>query len=191
MLESLAANDPTNGRARREVGWGYKQLGTTQVAAGDYPGAVESLQKSLAIKESSAAADPQNSQASFDLASGHVDLAEALSDMGKEVQAVAQASQGITIVTALSSADPTNAAYSRNLAIYEEKFGDAFARSAADNSRPTAHRTQAWSEAREAYEKAEKIFSTLSDHGTLAPADAGAPKNLPASSFAADRPCSN
>ena len=50
-LESLAAVDPNNGRARREVGWGYKQLGTTQVAAEDYPGAVESLQKSLAIKE--------------------------------------------------------------------------------------------------------------------------------------------
>ena len=35
-LESLAAVDPNNGRARREVGWGYKQLGTTQVAADDY-----------------------------------------------------------------------------------------------------------------------------------------------------------
>ncbi|MGI8956668.1 MAG: protein kinase domain-containing protein [Chthoniobacterales bacterium] len=177
-LQSLAAIDPNNGRARREVGWGYKQLGNTQVAAGDYPGAIESLQKSLAIKESFAAADPQNAQASFDLASGHNDLAEALTAMGEEVQAVAQARQGITIMTTLLGADPTNAIYSRNLAIDEERLGDAFARSGADNSRPTAHRAQAWSEARGAYQKAEQIFSTLRDHGTLPPADAGAPQKF-------------
>ncbi len=90
-LESIAAIDPNNGRARREVGWGYKQLGTTQVAMGNYSGAVESLQKSLSIKESSATADPQNAQASLDLASGHVDLAEALSALGDPTQAVEEA----------------------------------------------------------------------------------------------------
>ena len=177
-LESLAAVDPNNGRARREVGWGYKQLGTTQVAAEDYPGAVESLQKSLAIKEISAAADPQNAQASLDLASGHVDLAEALSATGDAAQAVEEARQGIAIVTALSAADPTNAIYSRNLAIYEEKLGDAFARSGADAHAPTAQRTRAWSDARAAYEKAGRIFSNLRDLGTLPPADADQPQKF-------------
>jgi eukaryotic-like serine/threonine-protein kinase len=177
-LESLAAIDPNNGRARREVGWGYKQLGTTQVAAEDYPGAVESLQKSLAIKESFAVADPQNAQASFDLASGHVDLAEALTATGDAAQAVAQARQGITIVTALLAADPTNAIYSRNLAIYEEKLGDAFACSGADRNALTAQRTRAWTDARRAYEKAEEITSNLRDHGTLPPADAGQPQKF-------------
>jgi eukaryotic-like serine/threonine-protein kinase len=177
-LESLAAADPDNGRARREVGWGYKQLGTTQVAAEDYPGAVESLQKSLAIKESFAVADPQNAQASFDLASGHVDLAEALTGEGDPVPAVGHARQAITIVTALLSADPTNAIYSRNLAIYEEKLGDAFARSGADRNALTVQRTRAWSDARGAYEKAEEIVSNLRDHGTLPPADAGQPQKF-------------
>jgi tetratricopeptide (TPR) repeat protein len=177
-LESLAGADPNNGRARREVGWGYKQLGTTQVAAQDYPGAMESLQKSLAIKESFAAADPQNAQASFDLASGLVDLAEALTAKGDPVPAVGHARQAITIVTALLSADPTNAIYSRNLAIYEEKLGDAFARSGADRNSLTAQRTRAWSDAREAYEKAEEIVSNLRDHGTLPPADADQPQKF-------------
>ncbi|HEY3662037.1 MAG TPA: serine/threonine-protein kinase [Chthoniobacterales bacterium] len=179
-LESIAAANPTNGRAQREVGWGYKQLGTTQVAADDFPGAVESLRKSLAIKETAAAADPQNAQANFDLASGHVDLAEALSATGDQAQAVAQARQGITIVTALLAADPTNAIYSRNLAIYEEKLGDAFARSGEDKNGLTAQRTRAWSDARESYAKAETIFATLRDHGTLPPADAGQPQKLAA-----------
>ncbi len=179
-LESIAAADPTNGRARREVGWGYKQLGTTQVAAEDFHGAVESLQKSLAIKEASAAADPQNAQASLDLASGHVDLAEALSGTGDQAQAVAHARHGITIVTALAAADPTNAMYSRNLAIYEERLGDAFARSGADKNGPIPQRALAWSEARESYQKAATIFSALRDHGTLPPADADKPQKLAA-----------
>ena len=160
------------------MGWGYKQLGTTQVAADDYSGAVESLQKSLAIKENSAAADPQNAQASLDLASGHADLAEALSALGDAAQAVEEAQKGITIMTALSAADPTNAIFSRNLAIDEEKLGDAFARSGANAQAPTAQRTHAWSDARVAYEKAGKIFADLRDLGTLPPADAGQPQKL-------------
>jgi tetratricopeptide (TPR) repeat protein len=179
-LASIAAADPDNGRARREVGWGYKQLGTAQVAAEDFSGAVGSLGKSLAIRESAAAVDPQNAQASFDLASGHIDLAEALSATGDTPRAVAQARQGITILTALSAADPTNAVYSRNLAVYEEKLGDAFARSGADNNGPTAQRSRAWSDARDSYKKAEAIFTTLRDHGTLPPADAGQPQKLAA-----------
>ncbi len=179
-LESLAAIDPNNGRARREVAWGYKQLGTTQVAAEDYPGAVDSLQKSLAIKESFAVADPQNAQASFDLAGGHVDLAEALTGRGDPVPAVAHARQAITITTALLNADPTNAIYSRNLAIYEEKLGDACARSGADENTPTAQRIRAWSDARETYKKAGEIFSNLRDHGTLPPADADQPQKFTA-----------
>ena len=83
-------------------------------------------------------------------------------------------------MTALSAADPTNAIYSRNLAIYEEKLGDAFARSGADKNTPTAQRTRAWSDAREAYEKAGAIFSNLRDLGTLPPADAGLPQKFSA-----------
>ncbi len=174
-FESLAAADPDNGRARREVGWGYKQLGDALMAAGDYAGALASLQKSLSIKEKFAAADPQNAQASFDLATGHVDFAEALSATGDAAQAVEQARQGILILTALSSADPTNVIYSRNLAIDEEKLGDAFAHAGADKNSPRTQRIRAWSDARESYEKAGAIFSELRDHGTLPPADADMP----------------
>ena len=174
-LESLADDDPDNSRARREVGWGYKQLGDALMAAGDDAGALASYQKSVSIKEKFAAADPRNAQASFDLATGHVDFAEALSATGDAPQAIEQARQGILILTALSSADPTNVIYSRNLAIDEEKLGDAFAHAGADKNAPRAQRTRAWSAARESYEKAGAIFSELRDHGTLPPADAGMP----------------
>ena len=94
--------------------------------------------------------------------------------------AVGHARQAITIVTALLTADPTNAIYSRNLAIYEEKLGDAFARSGADKNTSTAQRIRAWSDARETYKKAGEIFSNLRDHGTLPPADADQPQKFAA-----------
>ena len=109
---------------------------------------------------------------------GHVDFAEALSATGDTGQAVVQARQGITILTALSAADPTNAIYSRNLAIYEEKLGDAFARAGADKNSSSAQRIRAWSDAGESYEKAGAIFCELRDHGTLPPADADKPQKF-------------
>ena len=177
-LESLAAADPNNGRARREVGWGYYQLGGVLMAGGDYADALDSRQKALAIREKFSAADPQNAQASFDLAGAHVDLAEALTAKGDPVRTVEEARKGITILTTLSTADPTNVIYSRNLAVYDEKLGDAFARSGADTSAPAAERIRAWSGARETYKKAGEIFSNLRDHGTLPPVDADQPQKF-------------
>jgi hypothetical protein len=148
------------------------------VAAADYAGAVESLQKALTIREKFSAADPQNAQASFDLAVGHVDLAEALTAKGDPLRAVEVARKGVVILTSLLTTDPTNVIYSRNLAICEEKLGEAFARSGADKNAPTAERIRAWSDARETYVKAGVIFSSLRDHGTLPPADADQPKKF-------------
>jgi hypothetical protein len=133
------------------------------------------IRSPFSIKEKFAAADPRNAQASFDLATGHVDFAEALSATGDAPQAVEQARQGILILTTLLSADPTNVIYSRNLAIDEEKLGDAFARSGANKNSAKTQRTRAWSAARESYEKAGAIFSALRDRGTLPPADIGMP----------------
>ncbi|HEY2799770.1 MAG TPA: protein kinase [Chthoniobacterales bacterium] len=172
ILESLAVTEPTNGRARREVAWGYKQLGTTQVAAGDYPGAVESLRKSLAIKQSSAASDPQNAQANFDLAGSHCDLAEALTASGDSSQAIEQANEGIAILKRLIAADSTNASYARNLGVYYERLGDAFARAGAGKEAPAAQRLNSWSEAQKTYQEANQIFADLQARGALPPADA-------------------
>ena len=177
-FESLAAQDPDNSRARRELGWAHKQTGDVLMAGGDYAGALASFQKSLSIKEKLAATDPQNAQASFDLAAGHVDFAEALSATGNTAQAVVQARQGIVILAALSAADPTNAIYSRNLAIYEETLGDAFARAGADKNSSSAQRIRAWSDAGESYAKAGAIFGGLRDHGTLPPADVDKPRKF-------------
>ncbi|MGH8092772.1 MAG: protein kinase domain-containing protein [Chthoniobacterales bacterium] len=178
MLEALAAADPNNGGARRAVGWGYYQLGNTLFAAGDFTGALESRRKALAIRKQFAENDPQNAQARFDLAVAYTDLAEALTATGEPAPAVAQARKGLAILEALATADPSNAIYSRNVALCEEKLGDACARGGEESGTPAAERIHAWSEARDWYEKAGKIFSGLHAHGTLTPTDADKPQEL-------------
>jgi hypothetical protein len=98
--------------------------------------------------------------------------------MGNPTEAVEQARQGLAIFQELAAADPSNAIYSRNIALCEEKLGDAFARSGADSSVADAQRIAAWSEARGWYQKADEIFRHLRERGTLTPIDADTPKEL-------------
>ncbi len=178
MLEWLAAADPNNSRARREVGWGYYQLGNTLGAGDDPAGALASRRKAFAIREKFATDDPQNAQASFDLGVAHADLAESFTANGDPAQAVVHGRQGFEIFTALAAADPSNAVYARNVALCAEKLGDAFARSGAEAGAPVAQRISAWSEARGWYGRARDIFTNLRARGTLAPADVDQPQRF-------------
>jgi len=178
MLEKLAGADPNDGRARRAVGFAYYQLGNTLFAAGDFPGALESRRKAFAIRKEFAANDPQNAQARFDLAVAYTDVAEALTVTGQPALAVEQARQGLAIIEELAAADPSNAIYSRNVALCQEKLGDAWARSGAESGAPAGQRIRAWSEARDWYKKSDEIFSDLRARGTLTPTDADKPQEL-------------
>ncbi len=175
MLESLAAANPNDGRAYREVGWGYYQLGNVLMAAGDYAGALASRRKAFSIRDQLAANDPQNAQVRFDLAVAHADLAEALTASSDPAAAAEHARQGLAILEGLAAADPTNAVYSRNVALCDEKLGEAFAHSGAETSASIARRIRDWSEARGFYRTAGAIFARLGAHGALTPADAKQP----------------
>ena len=172
ILESLAAADPDNARARREVGWGYYQTGRYSDGRGRlYRRGREPpkiARDSREIRGGRSAKCPgefrscQHARRSCGRPLRH----------GRLGAAVAQARQGIAIVTALLSADPTNAIYSRNLAGFIDQLGDVYARSGADKDTAVTERIRAWSEARNSYEKAHEIFSDLQKHGTLPSADA-------------------
>jgi non-specific serine/threonine protein kinase/serine/threonine-protein kinase len=173
MLESLSAEYPDNQRARREVGYGYYQLGNTLVEAGDYSSALDSRRKAFAIRREIAAQDPKNAQAGFDLAVAHADVSEALTATGSTTEALDHARNALSILQQLSAADPTNAVYSRNIGLCYEKLAAAFERLGADENRSKAQRTSDWTEARGWFEKALHLFSDLRGRGTLMPADSG------------------
>jgi eukaryotic-like serine/threonine-protein kinase len=174
-LEKLAANDPNNQRAYREVGFGYYELGQVQLAAGDFAGALGSRRKAFAIREKVSEQDPKNVQARFDLGVAHGDLAEALSANGEPAQALEHAQHSLSILQQLSAADPTNAVYQRNVGLCYEKFGEIYSRLGADQRRPVAQRNKDWSDARNSYRKGLELFSQLRDRGTLMPADSNQP----------------
>jgi eukaryotic-like serine/threonine-protein kinase len=171
MLETLSTEHPDNQRARREVGYGYYQLGNTFVEAGDYPSALESRRKAFAIRQEIAAQDPKNAQAIFDLAVAHADLSEALTATDAAAEAVDDAQKALSMLQQLSAADPTNAVYSRNVGLCYEKLGTAFARLGADEKRSNSSRLTDWTSARGWFEKALHLFSDLRERGTLMPAD--------------------
>ena len=171
MLENLSAEYPDNQRARREVGYGYYQLGNTFVEAGDYSSALESRQKAFSIRKEIAAQDPKNVQAVFDLAVAHADLSEAMTPTGSTTEALDHAQNALSILQQLSAVDPTNAVYSRNVGLCYEKLASAFARLGANENRSNEQRVTDWTAARDWFEKAERLFSDLRDRGTLMPAD--------------------
>jgi tetratricopeptide (TPR) repeat protein len=171
MLEALSAENPDNQPARREVGFGYYQLGNTLLEAHDPAAALESWRKAFAIRQEIAAKDPKNAQARFDLAVDHADLSEALTATGASDEALDHARKAFLILQQLSEADPTNAVYSRNIGLCYEKFANAFARLGAAETRPGEQRIRDWSEARSWFEKALGVFSDLRDRGTLMPTD--------------------
>ena len=171
LLEQLSAENPDNERARRDVGFGYYQLGNTLMGAGDYPAALESRRKAFAIRQEIAAQDPKNAQARFDLADAHGDLSEALTATGASIEALDQARQALSILQQLSAADPTNAVYVRNIALCYETSAQALSHLAADETRSKTQRVKDWNEARSWFEKALGLFSELSKRGTLMPTD--------------------
>jgi eukaryotic-like serine/threonine-protein kinase len=173
ILEKLSAENPDSERARRDVGFGYYQLGNTLMGGGEYPAALESRRKAFAIRKEIAAQDPKNAQALFDLADAHGDLSEALTATGASVEALDQAQQALSILRQLSAADPTNAVYLRNIGLCYETSAQAMSKLAADQTRSKTQRIKDWNEARSWYEKALNLFSELRNRGTLMPADSG------------------
>jgi serine/threonine protein kinase/tetratricopeptide (TPR) repeat protein len=173
ILESLSAENPDNERARREVGFGYHELGNTFAEAGDYQAALESQRKAFAIRQEIATEDPKNAQARLDLADAYGDLCEALIATGASVEALDEAQQALSILQHLSTADPTNAVYLRNIGLCYENSGNALARQAIDETQSHAQQIKDWNEARSWFEKALDLFSELRNRGALMPADSG------------------
>jgi tetratricopeptide (TPR) repeat protein len=173
VLEKLSAENPDNERARRDVGFGYYQLGNTFMGAADYSAALESRRQAFAIRQEIAGKDPKNAQALFDLADAHGDLSEALTATGAGIEALDQSRQALSILQQLSTADPTNAVYLRNIGLCYESSAQALSHLAADETRPKTERLKNWNEARAWFEKAFDLFSELRHRGTLMPADSG------------------
>jgi tetratricopeptide (TPR) repeat protein len=173
ILEDLSRNDPTNARARREVGYAYYQLGIVLTNVRNFSAALEARQKAFAIRREIAANDSQNKQAQFDLATAYADLSEAFTNTGDTNQGLENAREALKLMSALAESDPENNIYRRNVGLCYEKFAIAFARKAADEKLSAAERINNWDEAVSSYQKTLQTFVELRDRNALQPRDAG------------------
>ena len=68
MTGPLAASDPGNADAQRDLSISQNKIGDVLVAQGDGPGALVAYRRGLAIREALAARDPANTQWQTDVA---------------------------------------------------------------------------------------------------------------------------
>ncbi len=110
IAERLAAADPGNAQAQRDLSVSYDRIGDVLVRQGNLPEALKSYRAGLAIRERLAAADPGNAQAQRDLSVSDNKIGDVLVGQGNLPEALKSYRAGLAIAERLAAADPGNAA---------------------------------------------------------------------------------
>lgn len=126
LRERLAAGDPDNVQARRDLGVSLGKLGgvllndsAQQSAALDY------FRRAFDVFKAVAEAEPNDAEAQRDYSVGYNQLGDALSQFGKRAEAVAQYERAVEIRRALNAAQPGDAQTQRDLVVSLFKIGNA------------------------------------------------------------------
>ena len=127
-LDALAKEAKGDLSLQRELAAAYEKVGDVQggfraANLGDFPGALASYRKSLAIREAVVAADPANAEAQRELFTAHGKLSDQLMAQGDPAGSLDQIRQLLPIAERLSAGDPKNLADRRNLAIVYLDYG--------------------------------------------------------------------
>ena len=110
-LDGLSQDASGDQALQRELAAAYDRIGdllgyTGAANLGDFPGALQSYNKALAIREASAAAHPDDVQIQSDLLSDYFRLSFVLQDKGEYQSALGYAEKGMPISERLASAHP-------------------------------------------------------------------------------------
>jgi tetratricopeptide (TPR) repeat protein/tRNA A-37 threonylcarbamoyl transferase component Bud32 len=178
IVESLAASDPMNARAQRDLGLIAYRFGEVLNSVGDYSGALEKYQKALAVHERLSEEDPKDIQARFDTASIRADIAEAFLNLNNSGQALENGSKSLSMFENLVETDPANMVYFRYLGLCYDLLGKTHTLVGSDAKLSTSNRIEQWQQARQLYQRALKVFSELRDNGTLRSTDKDRPVDL-------------
>ena len=132
-LDSLAKESSGDPSLQRELAMAYEKVGDVQgwdvrSNLGDTAGALESYQKSLAIREALAAAAPKDSRSHADLAEGYNKLGSIQLQMGKQNEALAWFRKALDIRKQLAAAaSPDDRDAQMNLALAHDGIADVLA----------------------------------------------------------------
>lgn len=120
----LAAADPKNAQAQRDLAVSLGLLGMVTKRSGNVPRALDYYRKSLEISERLVAADPKNAEAQHDLAVAFEKLGEATQELGNTTDALDYFRKGLDVRERRAAADPEYPLAQRDLAHSFDNLGD-------------------------------------------------------------------
>jgi tetratricopeptide (TPR) repeat protein len=104
ISERLAASDPTDAEAQRDLSISYDKLGDVSLQTGAVQEAVDSYRKALDIRERLAASDPTDAQAQRDLMVSHYKLGNVQRELFAYAEAATRYQAGIKVLDRMIAA---------------------------------------------------------------------------------------
>ncbi len=166
IAQKLAAADPSDARAQRDLFISYNKLGDLQLQSGRVTEALGSYQKGLEISQKLAAADPSDAQAQRDLSISYQRLGSVQLQSGQVTEARGSYQKFLENSQKLAAADPSDVQAQRDLSGSYSMLGDVQRRSGEVT------------EARGSYQKGLEINQKLA---AADPSDARVQRDLSAS----------
>ena len=110
-LDSLSQESADDPSLQRELAAAYDRVGdvqgdTASANLGDFPGALISYKKALAIRKTAAHANPEDAQMESDLLNDYFRMSFVLQDAGDYSEAIGYLDDGLVIAEKLAAADP-------------------------------------------------------------------------------------
>ena len=178
LIEELAAADPANTKAQRNVAVFNMRIAGLLAQLGNDKEALASALKAIAILERIVDRDAGNMHGRGELALSYNEVGLLLAKSGDAARALENSRKGRMIAEALSTANPANAELRALLASTYASFGRAHAALASAQKSPAARQLEHWREGREWVQKGMSILTDLRDRGAWASPTYGSPEEL-------------
>jgi len=124
IRQALAAADPGDAEARRDLSVSFNSIGDVRRAQGDLAGALKAFQDSFDIAQALAAADPGNAEARRDLAISYSDLAALHRDRSAPQDEIEALEAGRAILIGLLEQFADHPQWRADLAWFEVRLGE-------------------------------------------------------------------
>ena len=180
LIEALAAADPANTKAQRNVAVFDMRIAGLLAELGNDKEALASALKAIATLERIVDKDAANMHGRGELALSYNEVGLLLARSGDAGGALENCRKGRMIAEALSTANPANAELRALLASTYASLGRAHAALANAGRSSEANQLEHWREAREWLQKGMTILTDLRDRGAWASPTYGSPEELAA-----------
>jgi serine/threonine protein kinase len=182
IFEQVAASDPNNIEAQRNVADSYRKIGAAFMKAGDFDSALDRSRKSLALYENLQKLDSSSAENQRYLVTLYNQVGDVLDKMKKWPEAQNNRFKALAVLENLSKTDSKaqlSKQLMRRLTVIEDMdIAKEFEGVATDARTPVTKRRESWRQAREWYQHSLEQWQEIQTQGTLSSADASKPDEV-------------